>query len=386
MICILLRDFATTQEKRLNPNLPDAPLVLIEAGKYRPKVIAPDAEARQAGVKAGMWLGEARSLCPQAEFLPVDENRYRRIFMDITGTLLDVTDRIEPEYQATSAAWYCDDKLILPYLLNAIEETTGINPQVGHANSKFPARVASAITGQLHPCEIKHGDEKAFLSPYPVTLLPLDKSMQRRLPLLGIKTLGQLADLPRIAIWEQFGKHGRWLHDLANAKDIRPLSPFIAPIILSDTSSFDDPISDRVVLHRVLEKFSLNLIDKLQGRESYQLNLIVTLCKDEIIEHHRQVSNAVRDHLYLLRLLTQILDGLLIEVSVEQLEVRLSDIREHLPVQLSLFETRKPVVSLQEIAPEWASRYRQADFYHLLMNDMAFLLEETVERQVVTGA
>lgn len=386
MICILVRDFATTQEKRLNPNLPDAPLVLIEAGKYRPKVIAPDARARQAGVKAGMWLGEARSLCPQAEFLSVDENRYRRIFMDITSILLDVTDRIEPEYQATSAAWYCDDKLILPYLLNAIEEATGIVPQVGCARSKFPARVASAITTQLHPCEIEEGDEKAFLSPYPVTLLPLNKSMQRRLPLLGIKTLGQLADLPRIAIWEQFGKHGRWLHDLANGKDIRPLSPFIAATILSDSSLFDDPISDRAILHQVLEKLSLSLMDKLQGREAVQLTMIVTLSKKQVLEHHRQVSKTIRDHLYLLRLLTQILDGLLIEAPVEQLEVRLSDIREPVPVQLSLFETRKPIVSLQDIAPEWASRYRQADFYHLHINELVFLPEENVERQVVTGA
>ena len=53
MICILVRDFATTQEKHLNPNLSDAPLILIEAGKYRPKVLAPDEMARRMGVKAG---------------------------------------------------------------------------------------------------------------------------------------------------------------------------------------------------------------------------------------------------------------------------------------------------------------------------------------------
>jgi hypothetical protein len=37
--------------------------------------------------------------------------------------------------------------------------------------------------------------EAAFLAPYPATLLPLDKTMQRRLPLLGIDTLGQLTAL-----------------------------------------------------------------------------------------------------------------------------------------------------------------------------------------------
>jgi hypothetical protein len=48
---ILLRDFAASQEKRLNPRLAEKSLVLIEPGKNRPKVIAPDGLSRQTGVK-----------------------------------------------------------------------------------------------------------------------------------------------------------------------------------------------------------------------------------------------------------------------------------------------------------------------------------------------
>lgn len=386
MICILVRDFATTQEKSLTPNLPDIPLILIEAGVYRPKVIAADAEARQAGVTAGMWLGEARSLCPQALFLAVDEQRYQRLFMDITCDLLHITDRIEPEYQATSAAWYSDDTLMLPHLLKAIQTATGIAPQVGIAPSKFPARVASAINHSDQVLQIAKGQEHDFLSAYPVSLLPLDKSMRRRLPLLGIKTLGQLTAIPRIAIWEQFGKHGRWLHDLANGKDIRPLAPFKAPLILSQKSNFDEPLSERAILHRHLEKLSLMLSKQLAGCEAQAVTLITHLDNAQILDYHRQPHKSIDNHLYLLRLITQMLDGLSIDSAVSELEVRLSDIQQKVPTQLALFESHKPIVSLQAIASEWAGRHRQAEFYRLERTAHAFLMEERIESQRVSGA
>ncbi|MEL7436660.1 MAG: hypothetical protein AAFN11_22160, partial [Chloroflexota bacterium] len=80
MIALLVRDFAITQERHRNHSLADMPLVLIEAGKYRPKVIAPDARARQAGISAGDWAGQAQTWCPDATFLPVEESHYQRIF------------------------------------------------------------------------------------------------------------------------------------------------------------------------------------------------------------------------------------------------------------------------------------------------------------------
>ena len=384
MICILVRNFAITQEKRLNPNLSELPLVLIEVGQYRPKVLAPDEAARHMGVKAGMWLGEARTLCPEAAFLPIEEERYRRLFMDVTLHLLNITHRIEPEYQPTSAVWYTDDLLMLPHLLKAIQAQTGIAPQVGIAKAKFPSRVAAAVAQASETRTIPDGKEATFLADYPVTLLPLDKAMQRRLPLLGLDTLGQLASLPRIAIWEQFGKHGRWLHDLANGIDSRPLSPFKPPIELRACHPFDDPIGDRQIMYHVLEQLSLRLAENLSGREAHQLTLLLHLEDRSLLEHHRQPHEAVRDGLYLLRLLTQMLDALPVTCGIETIEVRLNEVRERLPVQLSLFDEKKPVKHLHEIVPEWATRHRAASFYRLhLTTDV--LPEHSLEKQRVSA-
>jgi hypothetical protein len=382
---ILLRDFAASQEKRLNPRLAEKLLTLIEAGKSRPKVIAPDGLSRQMGVKAGMGLREAQSLCPHAEFLSVEDYRYRRLFEDLALQLLEISPRLELEYQATSAVLYTDDWLMLPLLLEAIERKTGITAQVGKAKTKFVARVAAAVAHPNAACCVPEGKETQFLAPYLLSLLPLDRTMKRRLPLLGIESLGQYASLPRIAAWEQFGKHGRWLHDLARGIDPRPLSPFKAPLRFAASQHFEEGIVDRFTLYRSLECLSLRLIESLAGQEAGTINLILNLADGTLLELQRQPLEPVRDGLTLLRLLRQMLDALPVHAPTVQVEVRLSAIHERKPVQLSLFGEKKPVRNLQDYLPEWAARHRTAQFYRLSLNSDA-VLDERLEKLKIEGA
>jgi DNA polymerase-4 len=381
---ILLRDFAATQEKRLSPALSDKTLVLIEAGKNRPKVIASDAMARQMGVKAGMGYREAQSLCPNAEFLLVEQHRYHRLFDDATIELLEISPRLEMEYQATSAVWYSDDMTMLPLLLEAIHTKTGIEAQVGMAATKFVARVAAAVASPTLQVSVLKGQEATFLAPYPLSLLPLDKTMKRRLPLLGLETLGQLAALPRIAIWEQFGKHGRWLHDLSRGIDPRPLSPYKVPTRLEMVQNFEDGVTDRLCLYRCLESLSLRLIECLKGQEAGTIALIVQLTDKSVLEQQRQPHEPLRDALSLLRHLRQVLDSLPIHAPAERLEIRLSAIQTLKPVQLSLFAEKKPIQSLQDYLPEWAARHRGASFYRLSSHPEP-VLEERLEKQKIGG-
>jgi DNA polymerase-4 len=386
MIAFLIRDFAVTQERKWNPGLTAAPLILIESGKYRPRVVAADAAARLQGVKSGLVAGQARALCPQAQFLPVDEQRFRRMFLDLTQKLLEISPRIEPEYQPTSAVWYSDDLAARAYLADAIRQESGIAVQIGSAATRFPARVAAGCAAPEVHLDVPAGQEADFLAPYPVALLPLDAHMKRRLPLLGIDTLGQLAALPRTAVWEQFGKHGRWLHDLAQGKDLRPLSPYRTAPHWQQIYQFDDPLEQRPALYRVLERSSQAFIAAHPGQEARQVSLLLTQENGALLEQHRQPLQAVRDSLYLLRLLTGMLDTLPVSCGVTYLQVRLGEIRERPAVQLALFEERKVIQSIEQFAPEWARRHRAAAFYRLSLTGDEHLPERQLERLRVSGA
>lgn len=382
---ILLRDFAASQEKRLSPALREKTVVLIQSGKIRPKVIASDSIARQSGVKPGMGLREAESLCPTAIFMPAEEARYRRLFDDLTLALLNISPRLEMEYQASSAVLYSDDLTMLPLLLETIQKAIGILPQVGQARNKFAARVAAAVAAPGAEIIVPGGKEASFLAPYALSLLPLDKTMKRRLPLLGIETLGQYASLPRIAAWEQFGKHGRWLHDLSRGIDPRPLSPYKAPLRLEASQNFEEPVEDRYMLYASLEALSLRLMKALAEQETTWICLLLRLSDGSVLESQRQPYEAIRDHLSLLRLLRQLLDGLLIQEAVTCIEIRLHDIRIRKPVQLLLFAEKKPVQSLQDYLLEWAARHQGARFYRLSLHPEQ-ILDEQLEKQKIGRA
>lgn len=46
-------------------------------------------EARQFGVRNGMWVSDAMKLCPELEVIPYDFEEYRRV----SGTFLDVVSK-----------------------------------------------------------------------------------------------------------------------------------------------------------------------------------------------------------------------------------------------------------------------------------------------------
>ncbi|MEL6526024.1 MAG: hypothetical protein AAFQ07_09975, partial [Chloroflexota bacterium] len=107
-------------------------------------------------------------------------------------------------------------------------------------------------------------------------------------------------------------------------------------------------------------------------------------CSDgSVLEHTRHTHEPVRDGLYLLRILTQMLDALLLTQSVELLDVRLSNISERLPVQLSLFDDKSPVQDISSVLPTWAMRYRTSNFYRLTLLDDTTQQAPTIERQRV---
>jgi DNA polymerase-4 len=374
MIALLLRDFAIHLERQQHPPLADVPLMLVDDA-YRPRVVAGDAQSRQAGVKAGMFLREVQALCPHAHIQHADESRYQRIFQDITQDLLQYTPRIEPEYQPTSAVWYTDDAPALTHIRAHLENVSDIAPQIGCASTKFVARVASALASTEKECCIPQGEEIHFLAPLPVAWLPLDKDMARRLPLLGIESMGQLAELPRIAVWEQFGKRGRWVHALASGDDIRPLQPHTPATSLRACHTLEDSIQDRFVLQNILEILAVRLAEQLQGQHTQHLMLLLMQEDSVIWERHHQPPQPISDGLTLLRHLKQLLEQLLIQYPITQpiqhIEVRLQNIQHRAPRQMGLFDTPATVHRLQDYLPDLAHRYQQARFYRLSLEEDA---------------
>ncbi len=101
--------------------------------------------------------------------------------------------------------------------------------RVGIADTKFTAKAASFI-GDGTVCDA--ADAPRLLAPLPAALLELDDRTGKRLELLGVRTLGDLARLPHGAFVRRFGVRSRHWHDCARGLDRTPFLPRAHALII----------------------------------------------------------------------------------------------------------------------------------------------------------
>ncbi len=105
-----------------------------------------------------------------------------------------------------------------------VRRETGLAISVGVAQNKSLAKLASDICKPDGLYIVRPGSELAFLAPLPVGKLNgVGPQTRERLEQMGIVTVGQLAQADMRDLESRLGKHGRWLHQLANAQDDRPV-------------------------------------------------------------------------------------------------------------------------------------------------------------------
>ena len=154
-------------------------------------------------------LGKQAELhCSDAAILPAREDVYRRLFNEVIADFFHYVDKVEPRYSPGNALLVVNTQHAdeLAFLRTRIQSHLDGQVSIGSASSKFAARVAG-ISSADH-CIVAKDEEAAFLAPFPATLLPLNSDMRRRIPMMGIRTIGDYVALSRAAVFEQWGKHG----------------------------------------------------------------------------------------------------------------------------------------------------------------------------------
>ena len=200
---LVIWDLAAAIERLHQPSLAERPLIVV-CGEHQVKVLASDSRAREAGVQAGDSRKQAELLCPNAVLLRARDEVYRRFFAEVTADLAQHIDKVEPHYQPGRAWWFvptahCAE---LEVLRRRIQCQLDGKVTIGTGSGKFVAQVAGM--GGADHCRVAPGDEAAFLAPFPVRLLPLNADMARRLPMMGIRCIGDFAALSRAAVFEQW--------------------------------------------------------------------------------------------------------------------------------------------------------------------------------------
>jgi protein ImuB len=210
---------------REDPELRGKPLAIVEAqprGRTQSPTIA-------AGWMRGMTVTQARTVEPDLEVRVLSLEGIR----SAQEALLDVASSISPRVEARAGVAFLDldgTEALFPSergLLTALESRladVGLEQvRLGIGPTRTVAELAARhrAGGQI----VKSEQVPAFLHPLPLDLLDPPEQEVDRLWRWGVRTLGELAQLPRAPLGARLGEEGVKLARRACGEDLTPFRP-----------------------------------------------------------------------------------------------------------------------------------------------------------------
>ncbi len=188
--------------------------------------------ARALGIRTGMHLGEARTLCPQMMVITPDKQLYRRYSERMHEHFARYSAVVEP--LSLDEGWLDmsqtlplnRDPLPIARALQAeIAEDVGITVSVGVSVNKMLAKQVSDWS-KPHGVTLLLPDEMPDrLWPLPISqLFGCGPSHAEKFMAMGIETVGDLASRSLQDILQRFGQHGLALYMRARGEDNTPVS------------------------------------------------------------------------------------------------------------------------------------------------------------------
>ena len=239
-------------------------------GRGRGVVSTASYEARIFGVHSAMPISQAYRLCPQAVFLPVRMHRYQEISERIQLIFQRYTDVVEP-LSIDEAFLDVNDstqlfgpvETIARRIKHDILHEERLIASVGVAPNKFLAKLASDLSKPDGFLVLQASDIEGFLHDLPVSRLwGVGQKTTRQLELLGLRTIGQVAQWPMAHLTRRFGNLGSHLWRLAHGLDERLVTPHRQPKSIGAETTFAEDTDDIEILRRTL----LDLAEKVGQR------------------------------------------------------------------------------------------------------------------------
>ncbi|XP_023837029.2 DNA repair protein REV1 isoform X2 [Salvelinus sp. IW2-2015] len=190
-------------------------------------------EARQAGVRNGMFFGQAKQLCPSLQSVPYDFQAYKEVALAMYETLASYTHNIE--------ALSCDEALVDCSALLAelgatpeelasairtdVRERTGCTASVGMGSNILLARMATRKAKPDGQYLLRSEEVDDFIRDHTVTSLPgVGRSMGAKLASLGVRSCGDLQQVSLQQLQKEFGpRTGQTLFRFCRGLDDRPV-------------------------------------------------------------------------------------------------------------------------------------------------------------------
>lgn len=268
--------FFAAVEQRDDPSLRGKPVIIGGPPESRSVVSTCSYEARVFGVRSAMPVGEARRLCPDGIFLPVNMAKY----LEASRRVFAIFDRFTPLVEPLSIdeafldvsgcfRLFGSSEDIGRQVKEQVREETGLIISAGISYNKFLAKLATKL-GKPDGLKIISREEMLEITAeLPVGMIwGVGPKARERFNQMGIYTFRQLREYDANALERAFGSSGRIYHQLARGIDSRTV----------ETEYQQKSIGREMTFHRDLSAYGELLVVLLReasevGRRLRRANL-----------------------------------------------------------------------------------------------------------------
>jgi DNA polymerase IV len=233
-------------------------------------VVTSSYEARAMGVRTGVTVRQALSVCPDLIIISPDFDLYRKYsrgFLRIAGNytpLIEAVSIDECFLDITGSSQFGTPIEIAETIARRVKEELSLPCSIGIAPNKLLAKMASDMRKPDAITILRRREMPALLWNKPCqTLYGIGSRTADKLLQLNIRTIGELASADQNMLTERFGVYGTWMKKAANGLDDSPVEPLHeAPKSIGHTTTLPEDLTGREQYRRVL----LNLADQTTRR------------------------------------------------------------------------------------------------------------------------
>jgi len=175
-------------------------------------------------------------------YAPLWENdRAGNLYLDITGTTNIFGSPVD-----------CSSRI-----LNTIIDHAGIKPAAAVACNKLVSKVATRAIRPMGLIQVQADTEAEFLSHQDIRLLPgMGVKLLKTAAVVGIREIGEIANLSAGCALSLFGKHGEFLRNMALGIDNSPVIDRSGKQRITQQADFNEDVIDETVIRGVIESLA----------------------------------------------------------------------------------------------------------------------------------
>jgi len=254
-----------------NPSLQGKP-VIVGGSKRRGVVSSASYEARKCGVHSSQPIATAMRFCPRGVFLPVRMSRYQEVSEQIFEIFRRFTPLVEPLSideafldVTGSTRLFGEPEEIARQIKSLVKKEIGLTVSAGVASLKFVAKIASGLHKPDGLTVVPPGKVQEFLDPLPIDMLwGVGKATGKVFATLGVKTIGDLRQIPVDILIAKLGKNGLQLHQLSQGIDEREVEIEDEVKSIGQEETFAEDVIDDEIAKREILSLSIKIGRRLR--------------------------------------------------------------------------------------------------------------------------